>query len=355
MLSSWSSRTWAMIRASFMATRRSPNAPKRLPSSRQQPSRAAGCGPNISQPVRLLPGGQASSTLLATGPCHPMAARSQIALLGVEGLSVASATAPARFALSSDGHLVGPESSCPWPLPWLGLGLGAGLPLRTAVGCPRSRSSRRWQRRCRGSPPATLTTSRLPLHTSPQRTATRWSGHPGRRRSCSSGALRRPGRQEGRPSCSGMKLSVSVPDGLWEEARAVRPDLKPSGIVQAALEAWRSERSPAFRHDPPADVGEAFSHARNRLAAHARQDFERGYRAAVAVAPEIEWWVLEALATQHFSVRLWAENPRAGGACRTSWGGSGRHRAQSGEPHEPAASFGPGAPVGKRRRPGPEP
>ena len=105
-----------------------------------------------------------------------------------------------------------------------------------------------------------------------------------------------------------MKLSVSVPDGLWEEARAVRPDLNPSGIVQAALEAWHSERSPAFPHDPPADVGEAFSQARDRLAAHARQEFERGYRAGVVVAPEIEWWVLEALATQHFSVRLWAEN-----------------------------------------------
>jgi hypothetical protein len=93
-----------------------------------------------------------------------------------------------------------------------------------------------------------------------------------------------------------------------EQARAVRLELNPSRLVQVAFELWCGNRSLAFSHDPPSDIGDAFDLARHRLAAHARQEFERGYRKAVTVAGTIEWWALEALANQHFSVRLWAEN-----------------------------------------------
>ncbi len=106
----------------------------------------------------------------------------------------------------------------------------------------------------------------------------------------------------------GMKLSVSVPDDLWEQARGVQPELNPSRVVQRALEQWCGDRPPAFPHDPPSDVTDAFALARDRLAAHARAEFERGYRQAVKVARTMKWWALEALADQHFNVRSWAQN-----------------------------------------------
>jgi hypothetical protein len=59
-----------------------------------------------------------------------------------------------------------------------------------------------------------------------------------------------------------MKLSVSVPDELWERACAQRPDLKTSVLVQEALESWthpegtagyslRCQRPSEFPHRRP--------------------------------------------------------------------------------------------------------
>lgn len=105
-----------------------------------------------------------------------------------------------------------------------------------------------------------------------------------------------------------MKLSVSVPDDLWEESRAKRPDLNPSHLVQEALEGWtRSRATPAFSQDRPDDAETAFALARERLAGQARGEFERGYRAALAAAETLDLWVIESLAKQHFDVVPWAK------------------------------------------------
>jgi|GEM_PF-2279553 len=104
-----------------------------------------------------------------------------------------------------------------------------------------------------------------------------------------------------------MKLSVSVPDALWETSRAQRPDLNPSRLVQEALEAWRQQRArPAFPLERPVEADSLFAKRRDQLAAKAREEFERGYRAALAVAEVFDWWDLESLARQRFDVAAWA-------------------------------------------------
>ena len=106
-----------------------------------------------------------------------------------------------------------------------------------------------------------------------------------------------------------MKMSVSIPDELWEDARSKRPDLNQSRLVQEALEAFRASRtSPGFSTERPADARPAFEKARDLLVADARKQFEDGYRAALEAAPDLEWWCLEKLAKGHFDVRRWTED-----------------------------------------------
>jgi hypothetical protein len=105
-----------------------------------------------------------------------------------------------------------------------------------------------------------------------------------------------------------MKLSVSVPDPLWESAHELRPDLNPSALVQEALGSWVRTRSatpyPVGR-PPEADAG--FAAARARMTATARAEFERGYLAAVTCAETLDWVYLHSLARDRFEVKSWAE------------------------------------------------
>ena len=110
-----------------------------------------------------------------------------------------------------------------------------------------------------------------------------------------------------------MKLSVSVPDELWERASAQRPDLKTSVLVQEALESWtRPEGTAGYSLARPEGVEELFEAARERLAAEARAQFERGYRAALEAAPSLAIWHIESLAEKRYDVKAWIE-PIVGG------------------------------------------
>jgi hypothetical protein len=104
-----------------------------------------------------------------------------------------------------------------------------------------------------------------------------------------------------------MKLSVSVPDDLWSAAREIRPDLNPSHLVQQALEAWTSMRAaPAFSRDRPPDADAAFVSVRDSVAAIARTEFERGYRAALSAAHVLEFGHLQSLSRGRFDLATWA-------------------------------------------------
>jgi hypothetical protein len=107
-----------------------------------------------------------------------------------------------------------------------------------------------------------------------------------------------------------MKLSVSVPDELWERARGVRPDLKDSRLVQTALDAFtRPAEVAGYSTAMPEDAKAAFEAVRDKLAARARTEFEDGYRAAIELVPTLDWWDIQSLAERYrFAVKEWAQS-----------------------------------------------
>ncbi len=110
-----------------------------------------------------------------------------------------------------------------------------------------------------------------------------------------------------------MKLSVSIPDDLWDEAKALGTDLNPSHLVQEALRRWVEDasRKPSFSVDRPGDIEADFETARMRFAEEARTEFERAYRTAVQVAVKLPWREIEYLAEHYkFNVERWAKANR---------------------------------------------
>jgi hypothetical protein len=104
------------------------------------------------------------------------------------------------------------------------------------------------------------------------------------------------------------KLSVSVPDELWDRAQTQRPDLNPSHLVQTALEAFtRPADTAGFSLARPEDTEEGFAAAKTQLASMARAEFESGYRAAVRTMPALSWWDIQGLAEGNFDVAAWAK------------------------------------------------
>lgn len=105
-----------------------------------------------------------------------------------------------------------------------------------------------------------------------------------------------------------MKLSVSVPDELWEAAKAQRPDLNPSHLIQEVLEDWqRRGNGLTSRPSRPPETDDQFNRVRNGLAVEVRAEFVRGYRAALVLVESTNWMVLSALAEVRFDVSAWAE------------------------------------------------
>lgn len=107
-----------------------------------------------------------------------------------------------------------------------------------------------------------------------------------------------------------MKLSVSVPDDLWEEARSVAAGPESSSaVVQEALRRWvtQARSGPGYATNPPEDVLGDMQEARERLSREARAEFGHGYAQGVQCARRLPWRAIENLADQHsFRVREWA-------------------------------------------------
>jgi hypothetical protein len=107
-----------------------------------------------------------------------------------------------------------------------------------------------------------------------------------------------------------MKLSVSVPDELWEEARSIATDSESSSaVIQEGLRRWvtQTRSGPGYATSAPEDVLGDLQEARERLAREARTEFAHGYGQAVQCARRLPWWAIENLADHHgFRVREWA-------------------------------------------------
>lgn len=91
----------------------------------------------------------------------------------------------------------------------------------------------------------------------------------------------------------GVKLSVSVPDDLWEQAsRQVDAD-SPSAIVQAALNRFvgdgRGGADYAVRPELADDLAAALEAARAHIVGQARELYQAGYRKGVKFAGELNF------------------------------------------------------------------
>lgn len=107
-----------------------------------------------------------------------------------------------------------------------------------------------------------------------------------------------------------MKLSASVPDELWNEARSLAADSESSSaVIQEALRRWvvQARGGPGYATTPPEDVLDALQEARERLAREARAEFGHGYAQGVQCARRLPWRAIEDLADHYrFKVREWA-------------------------------------------------
>ena len=97
-----------------------------------------------------------------------------------------------------------------------------------------------------------------------------------------------------------MKLSVSVPDELWEAAQRRVDDDSPSAVVRAALNhlVAASEASAEYSVRPELDddLTTAIEAARQSVLADARTMFQDGYRQGVKLAGELGFRQLDYLA-----------------------------------------------------------
>jgi post-segregation antitoxin (ccd killing protein) len=105
-----------------------------------------------------------------------------------------------------------------------------------------------------------------------------------------------------------MKLSISVPDQLWERAKELRPELNGSHLVQTALERMvEASANAGLLTTRPERTEAAFERARTRIAAEARAQFEEGYAAGLEAAEQLPISCIESLATwRNFNVEAWA-------------------------------------------------
>lgn len=90
-----------------------------------------------------------------------------------------------------------------------------------------------------------------------------------------------------------MKLSVSVPDDLWESARSVIEGDSPSGVVQEALRRVTVAHGAEVGYaQPPAmddELAASLAATRQRLLEEARGLYQAGYHRGIELAGRLDW------------------------------------------------------------------
>src|SRR4051812_3940223 len=90
------------------------------------------------------------------------------------------------------------------------------------------------------------------------------------------------------------KLSISVPDDLWQKATALADEGTPSSqVVQAALSEWAERRGPALDKAIEPDRPRLLEVA-TKLGAAYEEEFRTGYEDALKIA---EWAGFDAVST----------------------------------------------------------
>ncbi len=118
------------------------------------------------------------------------------------------------------------------------------------------------------------------------------------------------------------KLSLYIPDALWQQARAIDPALNQSQVAQRALQHWiaamRSDRQPAVEppavepqavepsaFEPPADAVPVLEGLVQKFANEAREQYQAAYRTAFELAERISWRSLDELASRGWDWAAW--------------------------------------------------
>lgn len=86
-----------------------------------------------------------------------------------------------------------------------------------------------------------------------------------------------------------MKMSVYVPDDLWEIVQQAEPDLKLSAFVQQSLRERMARRTYRPYARLEADVGAMRAAAREAIASRQRDAYGAGYRIGLLAAEQLPW------------------------------------------------------------------
>jgi hypothetical protein len=103
------------------------------------------------------------------------------------------------------------------------------------------------------------------------------------------------------------KLSLYIPDDLWQQARTVDPSLNQSQVAQRALQHWIETRPAAGAQAfvPPPDSVPVPEGLVARFASEAREQYQAAYRAAFQLAERISWRSLDELASRGWDWAAW--------------------------------------------------
>jgi hypothetical protein len=104
------------------------------------------------------------------------------------------------------------------------------------------------------------------------------------------------------------KLSVYIPDDLWDEARKIDEDVKPSALLQDLLrERVREHRSRPYRRLTP-DLEAALARARGLVVDRVAEAYQAGYAVALEFAENLPWVAFERLVEFDWDLRAWRES-----------------------------------------------
>lgn len=109
------------------------------------------------------------------------------------------------------------------------------------------------------------------------------------------------------------KLSVYVQDDLWEQAKAVDPNLNASQVVQVALKRYAlptGVRLP-FARERPTGARTQVEQIRQQLAVRARERYEYAYQMGLSLASQLPWEAIEQLAAVGWDLDAWVRNSNA--------------------------------------------
>jgi hypothetical protein len=103
------------------------------------------------------------------------------------------------------------------------------------------------------------------------------------------------------------KLSVSIPDELWEQAQAASPDMGQSQLVQVALRryvAGMTGRWPLVRSRSEENRA-LLQQVLERVSERTQATYDEGYRAGLALAESSPWKLVEQLAELDWDLDAW--------------------------------------------------